>query len=184
MALVRFQAALAGLVCCGAQPEDDTYLDEKAALLSPSDRRGAGDVAEDVVTIILRTSITGPALRMKLDSIVSRYGWSDNVAKLVLSKLSQALTDPHEKLASPARDAYNKACEAATRTRGFLLQPPFLCTVNALGVLAILAPWVLEVLGFGELGLIAGTFVCRRFYFFSCKPWDCEITIWSDCRGC
>lgn len=33
-----------------------------------------------------------------------------------------------------------------------------MCTVIALGVLAIVAPWILEALGFAELGPVEGSF--------------------------
>lgn len=157
MAVARLQAAFASLSCCDAKPEADTYLEEKSALLGTSDVRSAAEVAEDVVSTITQTSMTGPALQMKLDSIVGTYGWSENVAKWVLDKLSQALQATHEKLGPAVRDAYHKAWKAANSTQGFVSEHPIMCTVIALGVLAVIAPWVLEALGFGELGPIAGT---------------------------
>ncbi|KAF1829473.1 hypothetical protein BDW02DRAFT_509881, partial [Decorospora gaudefroyi] len=41
---------------------------------------------------------------------------------------------------------------------GFVIQHPIMCSMIALGVLAVIAPWVLPELGFGELGPVEGTF--------------------------
>ena len=165
MAVARLQTALASLTCCDAEPEVDTYPNEKASLLDTSDLRTAAEVAEDVVSTILRTSITGPALQMRLDSTVGTYGWSENVAKWVLNKLSRALQATHEKLGPAVQDAYVKACAAANSTQGFVIEHPIMSTVVTLGVLAVIAPWVLEALGFGELGPVAGT-----LFLFSVTP--------------
>ena len=165
MAVARLQTALASLTCCDAEPEVDTYPKEKASLLDTSDLRSAAEVAEDVVATILRTSTTGPTLQMRLDSTVGTCGWSENVAKWVLDKLSRALEATHEKLGPTVRDAYRKAWEAANSTQGFVIEHPIMGTVIALGVLAVIAPWVLEALGFGELGPVAGT-----LFLFSVTP--------------
>lgn len=95
---------------------------------------------------------------MKLDSIVSAHGWRQNVAKLVLEKLTKALINSHDKLGPAVRDAYEKAWEVAKGIEGFVIEHPVMCTIIALGVLAIMAPWVLEALGFAELGPINGSF--------------------------
>jgi len=56
--------------------------------------------------------------------------------------------------------AYERACEAAKGIPGFAADHPLatavFCTVVALGVLVVLAPYVLEILGFGELGPAEG----------------------------
>ena len=60
------------------------------------------------------------------------------------------------------KEAYDKACDAAKAIEGFAAEHPIatavFCTVIALGVLVILAPYVLEALGFAELGPIEGKF--------------------------
>ena len=58
------------------------------------------------------------------------------------------------------QEAYDKACEAAKMIEGYAADHPIatavFCTVIALGVLVLLAPYALEFLGFGELGPIEG----------------------------
>jgi hypothetical protein len=141
-----------------AEPKAVTYPDEKAALLSAHHVRPAVEIAEDVVATLLHTSLVGPALRMKLDSIVAAYGWRENIAKYVLEKLTQALQYSHENLGPPVRDAYHKAWEVAKSIEGFVIEHPVMSMIIALGVLAIIAPWVLPELGFGELGPIESTY--------------------------
>ena len=63
-------------------------------------------------------------------------------------------------MAPAMQEAYDKACEAAKTIEGFAADHPIatavFCTVIALGVLVVLAPYALELLGFGELGPIEG----------------------------
>ncbi|KAF1852104.1 uncharacterized protein K460DRAFT_274148 [Cucurbitaria berberidis CBS 394.84] len=156
MAIARLQTIVACMTC--AEPKDTTYADEKLALLRDDDIRCAIDIADDVVNTMLRTATTGHALRMQLDSIVGVYGWKENIAKWVLEKLTLALQDAHETLGPAMRDAYHKAWDVARSIEGFVIEHPIMCTMIALGVLAILSPWVLEALGFAEAGPVADTF--------------------------
>ncbi|KAF1938908.1 hypothetical protein EJ02DRAFT_505155 [Clathrospora elynae] len=142
MAVARLQAILACLACSEAGPHVTTYPNEKAALLSAHDPAAA--IADDV-----------------LASIVGAYGWKENIAKLILKKLTAALQcadDAREKLGPVVNDAYHKAWEAAKSTKGFVIEHPVMCTVIALGVLCLVAPFVLPTLGFAELGPVGGTF--------------------------
>ncbi|OWY57060.1 hypothetical protein AA0119_g9687 [Alternaria tenuissima] len=160
MAVARLQAILACLPCGTAEAKDETYPNEKAALLSAatSNSRLTAETADNVVAILLTTSLTGPALHMQLDSVVGASGWRSNMAKYVLDKLTAALQASHERLGPTIRSAYHRAWEAAQSIEGFVIEHPVMCTVIALGVLAVVAPWVLEALGFAELGPVQGTF--------------------------
>ncbi len=53
----------------------------------------------------------------------------------------------------PLKEAYDKAVAAAV---GFARDHPVWTTLIAIGILVVLLPWVLEGLGFGELGPIEG----------------------------
>lgn len=157
MALARLQALLTCLPC--PEHKINSYPDEKQALLACNDTRPAVQVAEDVVETIMHTKLMGSALRMQLESIVGTYGWTDRLAKWILEKLTQALQGAHEKLGPVVRDAYHKAWDVARSIEGFVIEHPVMCTVIALGVLCIIAPWVIEALGFAELGPIEGMFI-------------------------
>ncbi|KAI8934627.1 hypothetical protein NX059_008320 [Plenodomus lindquistii] len=158
MAAARLQALLACLTCMDLEPKAEIYPNEKLTLLSADEPHPLPKVTDDVVTTLLTTSLTGSALRMKLDSIVGARGWKQNVAKLVLEKLTRALNDAHEKLGPAVHNAYGKAWEVAKDIPGFIISHPVMCSIIALGVLVLLAPWVLEALGFAELGPVQGSF--------------------------
>ncbi|KAF1815807.1 hypothetical protein P152DRAFT_471195 [Eremomyces bilateralis CBS 781.70] len=49
--------------------------------------------------------------------------------------------------------------KAAAEAYEFAMEPPTYFSILTLGVLAILTPWIIEILGFGELGLIEGSFI-------------------------
>jgi hypothetical protein len=161
MAIAHVQAIFACLTCGDIEPKVIIYPEEKAALLSTHDARPAADIAEDVVATLLHTSLVGPALRMQLESIVGAYGWRENVARWVLEKLMRALDcadDAREKLGPVINNAYHSAWEVANSIEGFVIEHPIMCSIIALGVLAIIAPWVLEALGFAESGPVGGTY--------------------------
>ena len=80
----------------------------------------------------------------------------------MLEKLGAALQGAHDKLGAAVRDAYHKAWQTANEIAGFVIQHPVKCTVIALGVLVIIAPWVIEALGFAELGPVEGVYTERR----------------------
>ncbi|KFY04391.1 hypothetical protein V491_09368 [Pseudogymnoascus sp. VKM F-3775] len=52
-------------------------------------------------------------------------------------------------------EAFEKAVSEAS---GLAHEHPYFCALIAVGILAILMPWVLEALGFAELGPVEGTF--------------------------
>lgn len=58
-------------------------------------------------------------------------------------------------MAKASLDALAQAKHTAV---GFAEDHPVYATLIALGILAILMPWALEILGFGDLGPIEGSF--------------------------
>jgi hypothetical protein len=136
MATTRLQAILACFGCIEPQSQSSSsWPDEKLALLSSYQPRPVPQVADDVVATMLATTLTGPALHMQLDGVVGAYGWTENLAKWILEKLSLALQQAHENLGPAIRDAYNRAWEVAKSIEGFVIEHPVFCTVVALGVL-------------------------------------------------
>lgn len=93
---------------------------------------------------------------------MGEYGWTEEIGKAVLHGLEQAI-----RARAKMTDAVNQAVQTATEAAvGFAKEHPVYCTLIALGVLAILTPWVIEALGFGELGPIEGSFAAfwQRMY--------------------
>lgn len=118
--------------------------------------RSSTSLASDIVTT-LTTGDSIESIHKDLNEKINANGWSDSIAQAILRGLNDAISAGAE-MARPATDALAKAKEAAV---GFAEEHPVYATLLALGVLAILLPWVLEVLGFGELGPIAGSFAAR-----------------------
>lgn len=136
MAHASLQTIFACFGCTdSAIPNSTSYPDEKQALISAYQSRPDPQIAEDVVSTILSSKLTGAALRMKLDAIVGATGWTENLAKGILEKLSLALQQAHDNLGPAVRNAYHKAWEVAKDIEGFVVEHPVVCTIVALGVL-------------------------------------------------
>lgn len=131
----------------------------KAAMTHP---RAAHDIAADVLTTILTTDTIDEITKKKLDETVGEYGWTQEIGKAILHGLVEAIKAGAE-MAEPAKNAIERATAAAV---GFAKEHPVYFTIIALGVMVILAPWVIEALGFGELGPIEGSFatIWQRTY--------------------
>lgn len=93
------------------------------------------------------------------DVVIQAGGWSQWLADKVRQGIEAALQAGKEMSAVMAA-AYDKACEAAKVFEHFAEDHPLatavFVTVIAIGVLVVLAPYVIEILGFGELGPIEG----------------------------
>lgn len=151
MAVAGLQNIFPCFTC--AKPEREVvYPDEKATLLSADEPRPSAQVAEEVVAALLSATSSGPALQMRLDAIVGARGWKQNMAERVLERLTQALNDARDNLGPAVRAAYDKTWAVAKDIEGFVIEHPVMCTIIALGVLVIMAPWVLEALGFAATG--------------------------------
>lgn len=106
----------------------------------------------------------GPSLDATIQSIVhAAGGWSEYLAAKALAALEGVLKAGGKPLSAAMQVAYDKACEAFKATKGFAIDHPIatevVITVIALGILVELAPYVLELLGFAELGPVEGEFV-------------------------
>ncbi|GLI81960.1 hypothetical protein PoHVEF18_010357 [Penicillium ochrochloron] len=121
--------------------------------LSLANHRSSESVASEIVTKILEAE-TRCSLQKELNEVIRINGWSDTIAKAILDGLQNAIENGTE-MARVATDALGQSKEAAS---SFATDHPVYATLIALGVLALLMPWALEILGFGELGPIEGSF--------------------------
>lgn len=160
-----------------------TTTDEKQPLLlisSPPHRRtqvrsSSGDDDDDddrtatrIVAAILAARLDDTSGALEVDiaeaDVVRAQGWTEDIAAAVLSKLARAIAgaqDGQSQLGGAAREAVDVARVFAAEIFGFAHERPeavaILGTLAAVGVLYVLTPWVLGVLGFEELGPVAGT---------------------------
>ena len=145
------------------------FTSEKLSV-QPSPRGGKkwklsnDEAAESIVSAMLDADKIGPSLDASIQSIVhAAGGWSEYLAKKILAAL-EAVLKAGKQLSAAMQEAYDKAYDAFQKTEGFAADHPMatevLCTVIALGILVVLAPYVVELLGFcagfGELGPVEG----------------------------
>ena len=124
-------------------------------------KQSIDEAAESIVTAMMDADKAGPSLDATIQSIVHKAGgWSEYLAGKALAAL-EAVLKAGKPLSAAMQEAYDKACAALEATEGFAADHPIatevVITVIALGILVELAPYVLGLLGFGELGPIEGT---------------------------
>ena len=121
----------------------------------------ADAAAKSIVTALQSAKTPGVSLDADIKSIVHQAGgWSDYLAQRVLTGLEAVLRAGKEKLGPAIKKAYEKAVEAAKVFKDFSAEHPIatavFCTVIAIGMLVVLAPSVLEILGFAAEGPLEG----------------------------
>lgn len=121
-------------------------------LALPTDSRSPASIASDILTIIL-TADTPYTLHKHLNEQISTETWSEDIATALLHGLESAIKTGTQ-MAKASFDALTRAEDAAI---GFAKDHPVYATLIAFGILATLMPWVLEILGFGDLGPIGGS---------------------------
>jgi hypothetical protein len=109
-------------------------------------------VAADVLQALLRAEKGALDLKKTVQDIVGEYGWTENIAKVVLGGLEDALKKGVQG-GQVMKEAFKKVISEA---RKFAHSHPYFCILIALGILALLMPWVLEALGFAKLGPVKG----------------------------
>jgi len=138
-------------------PTDHQHLSEKAPHPRPT---LTNDQAASRIITLMHTAHTDPDHDANIASLVHQAGgWSEYLAAKILAALETVLRAGKD-LGPALSAAYERACEAAKGIPGFAADHPLatavFCTVVALGVLVVLAPYVLEILGFAELGPVEG----------------------------
>lgn len=107
----------------------------------------------------------GPELQKALRDTFSICNYHDRIAHYILQKLAKAL-EKGAALGKAAKEAFEKASAEAVR---FAKEHPAYCTLIALGILVLMAPWVLEILGFAELGPVEGKSVLKLGLWFDVR---------------
>lgn len=169
---------------CGATAVDytdrDRYLQEKLLRQNPNNTprtiRSDKEISQQIVHILLTIENNGPALRRELNDVVGAQGWTEAIACSILACLEQVIKEGREKLGQVLNEAIERAENAVNDLFEFSKEHPYLVagfvTIVAIGILVYMAPWVVEALGFGELGPVAGksesTF-SSVFSSFRCK---------------
>lgn len=132
----------------------DNVVNDKNYLEFKEDKAGhtAQDIATEVINTLYSAEKKGRDLEQTLNNIVTEYGWTESIGVAILNALENALKNGTA-MGQVMKEAFDKATDAAI---SFARDHPVYCTIIALGILVVLAPWVLEAVGFGELGPIEG----------------------------
>ncbi|KAL8367036.1 hypothetical protein RB599_010278 [Gaeumannomyces hyphopodioides] len=142
----------------GARPR----ASEKTQIRAPDGARSAQEISAEVIELLRTAEKNGPALQRRVRDVVGEQGWTENIARAIVAGLETLIKEGREKVGPPLAEAIDKAEEAARAVFTFSKEHPYLiagfATIVAIGVLVFVAPWVVEALGFGELGPIADTF--------------------------
>jgi hypothetical protein len=108
---------------------------------------------------ILRTADEpGLALRNRIRDAVETKGWTEEIAQRILASLEQFIEQGAETMGEAMFAAMNTASKTVYDIFDFGKEhlTAVIGTLVAIGVLAILAPSVIEMLGFAELGPTEG----------------------------
>lgn len=143
----------------------DEFMSEKFSVQfsSPGGKKSklsSEEAASSILSALEDADKAGPSLDATIQSIVHQAGsWYESMMEKILTGL-EAIVKAGKPMKGAMHDAYDKACKALEETEGFAADHPVLCTIVALGILVVLAPYVVEYLGFcagfGELGPIEG----------------------------
>jgi hypothetical protein len=118
-------------------------------------------IVAEVLSILRTTEKHGVGLTRQLEDAVGAEGWTEWIAQQVLAGLEAVLKEGQEKMGPAMAQAFDSVSEAADKVFQFAKDHPVatagLLTILAVGVLVVLAPVVVEALGFAELGPVEGT---------------------------
>ena len=152
--------AILDCLCLNSSTHYDVLEEETSPASSYSEKKTpqtTESLAQDILLAFYTANANNNNLVQRIQDIVHETGWYEDLGAAVLTGLENALK-AETPMGQGMRDAYDKAEGAVEEVWKFAKDHPVFLAVVALGILVILAPWALEVLGFGELGPIAGMF--------------------------
>ncbi|KAI4132926.1 MAG: hypothetical protein LQ347_002360 [Umbilicaria vellea] len=150
-------------------------LSEKEPSIQPlttksSDRQTPDDAASHILTALLSATKPGPTLDASIRSIIHTHRpataswstWYASLAKAVFHRIEALLREGGSQHGEAMAHACQKASDAVDTTEGFAQKHPLWTTavvaIVAFGILVLLAPYLLEALGFAEAGPVEGEF--------------------------
>jgi ElaB/YqjD/DUF883 family membrane-anchored ribosome-binding protein len=109
-------------------------------------------MAANILSTLFSADEGGKNLKKRLQDIVGQRGWTEVIAKAVLGGIENGLKQGAQ-MGKAMKEASRRAINEAV---DFAHEHPYFFALIAVGVLAILMPWVLEALGFAQLGPVEG----------------------------
>ncbi|KAB5554349.1 hypothetical protein GE09DRAFT_124465 [Coniochaeta sp. 2T2.1] len=131
----------------------------------PPPTKSDADLAAEILSILRTAEKTGPSLQHRLKSAIgTRSSWAESLARAILAGVVDLVREGREKMGPAMVEALRRAEDEADRAFGYATDHPKdviagLVIIVAVGVLVVMmAPWVVEALGFAELGPVEGSF--------------------------
>lgn len=112
------------------------------------------DAVEQFIEVLRTADCAGKELEERLKSIIHTNGWTERLAEAILNGIEK-LVKESGKMAAAMAEATEKATNTALE---FAKEHPYYTaliiagTIITIGALVMLAPWVLEALGFAARG--------------------------------
>jgi len=150
-----------GIFCglCGLTDEGNQSCNQNSEK-APSDEELAAQIVDKIYT----AEKSGNALKIELRRMVQANGLREYLAQAVINALATALKEGRA-MSAPLKEAYDEACEEARKVKEWTDDNPVIAniiyTIIALGIVALLMPWLLGVVGFVDGDIVAGSWVAR-----------------------
>ncbi len=149
------------LECCCIYTDQELPFSKKS-YIPYKDNPSKAELADEIIAKLFAAEKNDAALQADLQSIIHAYGWFDDLAAAILAALENAIKIG-EKMGPAVKTAYEKAVAAVNKVKEWAEAHPemtaVIITLIALGVLALMIPWLMAYLGFAEEGIIEGKFV-------------------------
>jgi len=169
--------------CCGRRrirlsrtdqsyPPENSLLARDTTQPEMSDQR-VKEIALFVTDIMMSSTKPRDDLKKQVNDIVHEEGWWREALATRILTLAVKVVEAGAPLGATMTAAYHRAVDEAAKilelAEDFAHEHPILttvaCVVIALGILYLLCPWVIEVLGFTELGPLAGEQMLASTHF-------------------
>jgi hypothetical protein len=140
------------------QPGEDSIYEKRAWAVMHHDASDQ-EIADNTLYLILNNGGDGEVNKSSLDGIIDEQSWTEEIAKAVLYGLATAIKEGKnisEDVRKISDVAYTLAQKFFLVTEKHPEATMFFCTIAAVAVLSLLAPWILELLGFAAEGPVAG----------------------------
>lgn len=111
--------------------------------------------ASQFVDTLFSAEKNGPELHQALNEIVQTASLKQYFARVVFETLQKAI-EAARPMGIALGETYDKVVREIDGIEGFVKEHPVMCAVIAIGILVVLAPWVIEALGFAEGGILEG----------------------------
>lgn len=148
--------------CCCIDSSRSSDFSEKHLIAEPDryhDDPTGNDLVEELIAKLLKAQKNDAILKADLQSTIHSYGWYDGLAAAMLAALEQAIKSSEE-MGPAMKSAYDRAVAGINHVREWAGNHPEMAavvvTLIALGILAVMMPWLMAWLGFAEEGIVEG----------------------------